>query len=194
MSSHAIDIPAHFFPEPYLKLIELEGASFGASVDRSNAKGPVLRTAGSGTPPLDATYFDVDLRVKAMNRAGVQVHALSLTAPMVYWAGPDLGTRLARAYNDAVSDAHRVYPDRFVGCAMLPLQDPARALDELERAAKLPGVRGAYMGTNVNGRELSDPSMGYGRPRDIIEKGLRLGAADRAKILGGNAARLLGLR
>ena len=130
MSSHAIDIHAHFFPEPYLKLIELEGAAFGASVDRSNAKGPVLRTAGSGTPPLDATYFDVDARVKAMNRAGVQVHALSLTAPMVYRAGPDLGTRL----------------------------------------------------------------MGYGRPRDIIEKGLRLSAAERAKILGGNAARLLGLR
>jgi aminocarboxymuconate-semialdehyde decarboxylase len=158
MRGHAIDVHAHFFPEPYLKLIELEGVSFGASVDRSNPKGPVLKAPGASTPPLDATYFDVDRRVKAMDRAGVQVHALSLTAPMVYWAGADLGTRLARAYNDAVAQAHRAYPERFVGCAALPLQDPARALEELERVAKLPGVRGVYMGTNVNGRELSDPA------------------------------------
>jgi aminocarboxymuconate-semialdehyde decarboxylase len=157
MAPGAIDIHAHFFPEGYLKLIEQEGASFGASVDHANPRGPVLRTAVITTPPLDPTYFDIDVRVTAMDRAGVQVHALSLTAPMVYWAGPDLGTRLARAYNDATADAHRAYPDRFVGCAMLPLQDPARALDELERAARLSGVRGVYMGTNVNGRELSDP-------------------------------------
>jgi aminocarboxymuconate-semialdehyde decarboxylase len=36
--------------------------------------------------------------------------------------------------------------------------------------------------------------MGYARPRDIIEKGLKLRPADREKILRGNAARLLGVR
>jgi aminocarboxymuconate-semialdehyde decarboxylase len=39
---------------------------------------------------------------------------------------------------------------------MLPMQDPARALKELERAAKLPGMRGIYLATNVNGVELDD--------------------------------------
>jgi len=42
MKAHAIDVHSHFFPEPYLELIEHEGASCGASVDRSNPKGPVL--------------------------------------------------------------------------------------------------------------------------------------------------------
>src|SRR5439155_5161028 len=55
--------------------------------------------------------------------------------------------------------AHVAYPDRFVGCAMLPMQDPLRALEELDRAAGLPGIRGVYMGTNVSGRELSDPEF-----------------------------------
>jgi predicted TIM-barrel fold metal-dependent hydrolase len=36
--------------------------------------------------------------------------------------------------------------------------------------------------------------MGYARPRDIVTRQLRLSAADRARILGGNAARLLRLR
>ena len=94
-----------------------------------------------------------------MNRQGVATQALSLTAPMVYWADAATGTRLATAWNDAASAAHVAHPDRFVGCAMLPLQDLPRALTELERAAALPGIHGVYMGTNVGGRELSDPEF-----------------------------------
>jgi aminocarboxymuconate-semialdehyde decarboxylase len=85
------------------------------------------------------------------------MQALSLTAPMVYWAEGELGARLAREWNDGASEAHVAYPDRFVVCATLPMQDSGQALAELDRAAKLPGVRAVYMGTNVNGRNLSDP-------------------------------------
>jgi aminocarboxymuconate-semialdehyde decarboxylase len=42
---------------------------------------------------------------------------------------------------------------------MLPMQDPVLALKELERAAKLPGMRGVYMATNINGLELEDKSF-----------------------------------
>ena len=94
-----------------------------------------------------------------MNRQGVAVQALSLTAPMVYWADGATASRLSAAFNDAASAAHVAHPDRFVVCAMLPMQDQARALAELERAAKLPGVKGVYMGTNIGGRELSDPEF-----------------------------------
>jgi aminocarboxymuconate-semialdehyde decarboxylase len=34
---------------------------------------------------------------------------------------------------------------------------PDRALDELDRARKLPGMRGVYMGTNIEGHDLDDP-------------------------------------
>jgi aminocarboxymuconate-semialdehyde decarboxylase len=34
---------------------------------------------------------------------------------------------------------------------------PDRAVEELERAAKLPGMRGVYMGTNIENRDLDDP-------------------------------------
>jgi aminocarboxymuconate-semialdehyde decarboxylase len=43
-----------------------------------------------------------------------------------------------------------------VGLAMLPMQAPELALTELERAAKLPGMRGMYLATHVNGVELDD--------------------------------------
>ena len=40
-----------------------------------------------------------------MDQQGVTVHALSLTAPMVYWAGADLAVRLSQAFNDACAAA-----------------------------------------------------------------------------------------
>ncbi len=155
----AIDVHAHFFPERYLDLIAREGGPHRARIDRSDPKGPRIVLRDSPTLPLDPTYWDLDRRRKAMDRVGVAVHALSLTAPMVYWADGDLGQRLAASVNDAMSEAHRAYPERFVGCATLPLQDSKRALTELERAASLPGIRGVYLGTNINGRELSDPEF-----------------------------------
>jgi aminocarboxymuconate-semialdehyde decarboxylase len=142
-----VDVHAHFFPESFIRIIEESGGTFGASVDRSNPKGPVLVVGSARTAPLDARYWDLDLRLRAMNRQGV------------YWADAATGTRLATAWNDAASAAHVAHPDRFVGCAMLPLQDLPRALTELERAAALPGIHGVYMGTNVGGRELSDPEF-----------------------------------
>ena len=155
----AIDIHAHFFPERYLDLIECSGAAFGASIDRSNSKGPVIVLRGSRTPSLDASYWDLDRRRRVMDKQGVGVHALSLTVPMVYFADGELGQRLAEAVNDSMSEAHRAFPDRFVGCATLPMQDPKRALAELERAAALPGIKAVYLGTNVNARELSDEAF-----------------------------------
>ena len=157
--SAGVDVHAHFFPESFIRLVEQSGASFGAGVERSDPKGPVLVVGGSRTAALEPRYWDLDLRIRSMNRQGVAVQALSLTAPMVYWADGATGARLSATWNDAASAAHVAHPDRFVVCAMLPMQDTARALDELERAARLPGVRGVYMGTNIGGRELSDPGF-----------------------------------
>jgi aminocarboxymuconate-semialdehyde decarboxylase len=78
---------------------------------------------------------------------------------MVYWADDELGLRLCVAFNDAVSEAHRKHPDRFIGFACLPFQNPNLALEELERTARLPGIRGIYMATAVRDRELSDRSF-----------------------------------
>jgi aminocarboxymuconate-semialdehyde decarboxylase len=153
----AVDIHAHWYPREWLRLIEQEGERFGGRVERS-AKGYVISTQRV-TNAFDEEFVDLGLRLNGMDRQGVQVHALSLTTPMVYWAAPEFGAALAQCYNDAASAAHRAEPQRFVGLAMLPMQDPKLALLELERAAKLPGMRGMYLATHVNGTELDDRSF-----------------------------------
>ena len=154
-----IDVHAHFFPERFLKAIEDAGALSGGSIHRSSPAGPAIDVKGQRTPPLEARYWDLAMRLTSMNRQGVAVQALSLTAPMVYWAAGRLGARLCAAVERRRQPAHAAYPDRFVVCATLPMQDTLRALAELDRAARLPGIRAVYMGTNVNGRDLYDPAF-----------------------------------
>ena len=55
--------------------------------------------------------------------------------------------------------AHTAYPDRFVGCATLPIQTPDLAVKELDRIAASRAIRGAYLPTSFAGKELSDPSL-----------------------------------
>jgi aminocarboxymuconate-semialdehyde decarboxylase len=153
-----IDIHAHFVPEEYLRLIEAQGEPHGVRL-RSGENGPMIVVGQALIGPITAHYHNLDVRLKAMDTQGVAVHALSLNPPMVYWADSALGLRLARLVNDALAEATRAHPDRFVGLATLPLQDPEAAVLEAERAVTELGCHGIYLGTNVRGKELSDPSF-----------------------------------
>ena len=150
-----VDVHAHYFPDAWLDLIEREGAAAGAFIDRADRRGPVIRIGAVRVGPVTPAFRDLEARLRDMDQQGVNVQALSLTHPMVYWAEGALGLRLARVMNDALAEAHARFPSRLVGLATLPMQDPAAAATELERVARLPGIRGVYLGTNVNGRELS---------------------------------------
>ena len=126
---------------------------------RSGPDGPLILIGQVPVGPITAHYHDLDLRLRAMDAQGVTVQALSLMPPMVYWADDALGLRLARLVNDALAAASRLYPDRFVALATLPLQDPEAAVGEVDRAVTELGCRGIYLGTNIRGRELADPSF-----------------------------------
>ena len=150
----AIDIHAHWYPREWLALFEKDGAGEGALLERSGS-GYLIRTERI-VNAFDEEFVELDLRLEGMKRQGVAVQALSLTAPMVYWASPGLGLALAQAFNDAASAAHSKHPQHFVGLAMLPMQSPDLALRELERAARLPGMRGLYLATHINGADLDE--------------------------------------
>jgi aminocarboxymuconate-semialdehyde decarboxylase len=154
----AIDIHAHYYPESYLRLFAEEAARLGTEYTTGDGQFS-YKTPIGGQGPLPKKFIDVAERVADMDRQGVGVQAVSLTFPMVYWAEAALSHRLARAWNDGASAAHLAFPSRIVGLIALPMLDRDRAVDELERAAKLPGMRGVYMGTNIAERDLDDPAF-----------------------------------
>src|SRR5258706_6621210 len=149
-----IDIHAHWYPVEWLKLFERDGPKEGAALERG-PKGYLIRTERI-TNAFTDEFVSLDLRLQGMCRQGVDLQAMSLTAPMVYWASAGLGLALSQAFNDTASAAHLRHPEKLLGLAMLPMQAPELALAELDRCAKLPGMRGLYLATNVNGANLDE--------------------------------------
>lgn len=144
-----IDVHAHWYPQRFLDLLARYGPAHGLEWREIDGKGPQFRVGHVVTGPTGPRYVDLDARLEAMDEQGVAVHALSLSQPMVYWAGRELGERLAASFNE----------ERLVGLATLPMHEPDLALRELERAAQLPGVRGIYLATRILDKELSDESF-----------------------------------
>jgi uncharacterized protein len=71
---------------------------------------------------------------------------------------PDVAYALARAYNDWIAEFCRAAPDRLFAAAILPLQNMEFALEELQRIAKIPCFRGAFIRPMfVEGRYFTHP-------------------------------------
>jgi predicted TIM-barrel fold metal-dependent hydrolase len=64
----------------------------------------------------------------AMDAAGVDVQALSLTAPGVEQLEVEEAKTFARETNAAIAEALRRHPTRFFGLAALPVGDPPAAM------------------------------------------------------------------
>jgi predicted TIM-barrel fold metal-dependent hydrolase len=87
-----------------------------------------------------------DIRLKEMDKHGVEMMILSLNAPAVQ-AIPDVkrAIAVAREANDVLADNMRKRPGRFAGFAALAMQDPEAAAAELTRCVKELGMVGALV-------------------------------------------------
>lgn len=86
-----------------------------------------------------------------MNKSGVDAVLLCPWVSLVrYEAKPEESLSSCQVQNDALSSLAKKYPKRIAALGLVPLQDVAIAIKELERVMKL-GLKGVEIGTNVNG-------------------------------------------
>jgi uncharacterized protein len=92
--------------------------------------------------------WDPQVRLRDMDAMGVDQ---TLLYPTWFAEGfhlvhdPDVAYALARAYNNWIADFCAAAPERLFAAAMVPLQNMDFALEELQRVAKLPCFRGAFL-------------------------------------------------
>lgn len=85
-----------------------------------------------------------EIRLADMDAAGIEIAVLSLAAPCIQdEVDSSRAIERSAAANDALAAAVGAHPDRFVGLAALPLQDPSAAASELERCVRDLGFKGA---------------------------------------------------
>ena len=95
-------------------------------------------------------------RLAHMDAAGVDVQVLSFSSPGPQAFGAEIAIPMARDANDRLSEAVRAHPDRFAGFAALPTANPDAAAEELERAVKQLGFKGAMIHGHTQGSLLDE--------------------------------------
>jgi aminocarboxymuconate-semialdehyde decarboxylase len=136
-SPRAIDVHAHLTPQVLI---------------RAKAKGSSLH----GIDPSEIARgqgrsIEIDERVGDMDRLGVDVQIVSAEPQMYcYQYDSTAVAALHRECNDEVRDLTLARPERFRGFAILPMQDSAKAVVELDRAMNVLGLDGAMIGDHVN--------------------------------------------
>ena len=99
-------------------------------------------------------------RFSDMDAAGIDMQVVSNTPQtFLYNQEAALTAALAALQNDQIATAVAAHPDRLIGIATLPMQAPQLAADELRRSMRKLGLKGAQIGSNVNGRNLDDPAL-----------------------------------
>ena len=149
-----IDIHTHMFTAAWLELLKKRGGAFNLQT-RPDGKQEIFR----GSTPVvipQVGHFDYELRIREMDRYGIDLSVVSLTCPNVYWGDEATSVLAAQESNDSMQAAQARWPDRIRWFTSLPWEYPARAVQELERTVA-GGAVGVMVLGNIAGRSLTDP-------------------------------------
>jgi len=131
---YRIDIHHHLFPPSYSSAIVAQG----------QAPSPAWTPARS---------------IEEMDKSGIALSLVSLSAPNVIFPDSQLNRRLAREVNEYGAKMVRDYPGRFGLFAVLPLADVDASLSELEYALDTLKAEGIGLMTSYGNKWLGDASF-----------------------------------
>jgi len=169
-----IDFESHFYNQAYMDLMYSRTVCprFQQKTDTQVRKLWYFDDLGQPfTDQLLNHLMDMgEGRLAQMDRYGIDIQILSLSAPGIEQLEPHVGTDMARHANDELAEIIRRYPDRFMGYAALAPKEPIKAADELERAVTELGFKGWNTHSNYGDSYLDDQTYW-----PILERAEKLG-------------------
>ena len=173
------DLYARYLPEKFRGRVRIEGPNQTVRYVDGEPVSDSERRPGRGTQDFGyifsssqrwretfaealAAKFDPASNLRDMDREGIDVSVLFPTLGLyIMWRDnidPELSAAICRAYNSWLAEYCSYDKKRLHGVALIPLQDPARALTELRHAREKLGLVGIFWRPNkLCGRTLSSP-------------------------------------
>ena len=154
-----IDIHTHIMPEKMPNWVARFGYGDFIHLEHRNCKACMMK-GDKLFREVEPNCFEATERIKDMDATEVGKQVLS-TIPVLfnYWAKPADGLETSRFFNDHMAETVSRYPDRFSAIGTVPLQDIDLAIREMERCVDELQLPGLEIGSNINGKNLSDPSF-----------------------------------
>lgn len=154
-----IDIHTHIMPEKMPNWVQKFGYGEFIHLEHRNCKACMMK-GDKLFREVEDNCFKASVREEEMAATGVDIQVLS-TIPVLfnYWAKPADGLETSRFFNDHIADTVAEKPDSFIGLGTVPLQDIDLSIREMERCIKELKLPGLEIGSNINGKNLSDPSF-----------------------------------
>jgi len=157
----AVDVHAHMaVPAVEALLADEPGHAVQQRVDAA--------TAGEASTAYNRAHFgqviprltDLEVRLAAMDKAGVDMQAVASVPQSYAWAGRALAERIVALTNEAVAGFCARQPGRLLPVGTVALQHPELAAEQLRQAVTELGLRGVQISTAAApGLELDDPRL-----------------------------------
>lgn len=146
-----IDVHCHIYPNEYLHLLRSYGQVYrdarrGISFIVESRREKQISIA------IRDEMWDINLRLKMMQRLGIDFSVLSIGNPWLNCIPQNDSKKVARLVNSMLRDIVKDYPGKFAAIGVLPLNDPGKIGDEIDFAVDELGMRGFMIPTQVRGR------------------------------------------
>lgn len=155
-----VDFHTHIIPEDLPNFVEKYQGERWPVLHRTCTCGANIMVAGKVFREVTDQVWDPARRIHDMEQEKVDMQVLSpIPVTFSYWAPAKEAELMARIQNDFIAETVGQHPKRFVGLGTVPLQDTETAIREMDRCIHELGLKGIEIGTNVNGKNLDDPSL-----------------------------------
>jgi len=154
MLNGLIDVHAHHYPDRYLDACRRSDSGLEHYI-RDDGRLVVLQD-GAVALAVPQPLPGLDHRLALMDKAGIEVQVLSVSAPNVFRLPATTRVPLTTDLNDDLFELVRSTGDRFRFFANLPLPDIDASLVEIDRVQALPEVVGFMLCSTIDQRTLDD--------------------------------------
>lgn len=155
-----IDIHTHVVPQNFPKYMGRHPDARWPSTAPAKPCHQHVMLAGKVYRTVSHQAWDPKVRIEDMARTNVARQVLSPMPELLsYWLDGEDGAAMCRFLNETIAGMVDASPAHFTGLAAVPLQDPDRAITELQHAIRDLKLAGVEIGSNINGTPIGAPEF-----------------------------------